>query len=566
MKERPDSNFHLAGSNEYNLASPHQVPTRSSRATVLSVPRRRLRKWRWAGAIAVILLAVIGFCVRFVIVRAQPILRARVIETLSARFQGRVQLGELHVWISNGVHVDGKGLRIFGATDPNPWEPGVQPLLEIGGFRFQTALRNLFRQPMRVDTIYVSGLTMNIPPKSDREQMNLLRQRSGKISITVGHFLCTNTKLIINTVRRGKPPLEFDIADLRMQDIGAGQPLRFEAKLANPKPVGTIQSTGRFGPLNEESPRDSAVAGSYSFSDADLGTLRGLGGILSSTGTYTGTLGRIVVDGQTDTPDFQIAVSGHRVPLHTDFHATVDGTDGDTYLDPVRAWLLHSSFTATGKIVRIGTPPGHDIELNVVMKRARIEDLLELGIKTDPAMMTGTVEMKTKLSLTPGNARIADRLRLAGSFQIPEGRFTNERVQSRIDSFSLRSEGKPKVAQEHAEVSVTSDVSGIFVLRQGMLSFSSLQFLIPGARAVMTGQYGLGSNTLGFHGSLELQAKLSQMTTGWKSLLLKPVDPFFRKRAAGTVIPFKITGTREQPHFGLDFHRKVADSTESAAR
>ena len=74
-----------------------------------------------------------------------------MIETLSARFKSRVELAELHVWMADGVHVDGKGLKIYGVTDPNPWEPGVQPLLEIGEFRFQTALRSLFREPMHVD-------------------------------------------------------------------------------------------------------------------------------------------------------------------------------------------------------------------------------------------------------------------------------------------------------------------------------------------------------------------------------------------------------------------------------
>ena len=53
-----------------------------------------------------------------------------------------------------------------------------------------------------------------------------------------------------------------------------------------------------------------------------------------------------------------------------------------------------------------------------------------------------------------------------------------------------------------------------------------------------------------------LDAKLSQMTTGWKSVLLKPVDPFFSKDGAGTEIPVKITGTESAPHFGLDFHHK----------
>ena len=96
-------------------------------------------KWRWIIGILAVFLAVTVVCVRIVITRAQPILRARVIETLSARFKSRVELAELHVWVADGVHVDGKGLRIYGATDPNPWEPGVQPLIEIGEFRFQTA-------------------------------------------------------------------------------------------------------------------------------------------------------------------------------------------------------------------------------------------------------------------------------------------------------------------------------------------------------------------------------------------------------------------------------------------
>jgi hypothetical protein len=43
------------------------------------------------------------------------------------------------------------------------------------------------------------------------------------------------------------------------------------------------------------------------------------------------------------------------------------------------------------------------------------------------------------------------------------------------------------------------------------------------------------------------------MTTGWKSVLLKPADRFFSKNGAGTEVPFSVSGTREEPHFGLDF-------------
>jgi hypothetical protein len=520
--------------------------------------QRRSRKWRWIVGILLILVAIAMVGVRVVIKRAQPILRARVIETLSARFKSRVELADLHVWVADGLHVDGKGLQVYGTSDPNPWEPGVQPMLEVGEFRFQTSLRSLFREPMHVDTVYANGLIVNIPPRNNRQQMKDLRQggRKMKMSIFVDHFVCANTKLLINTDKAGKPPLEFDIGDLQMKDIGPGQPLHFDARLINPKPQGDIHSTGKFGPLNEKSPRDTAVMGDYSFTNANLGTLPGIGGTLSSTGKYGGTLGRIEVEGQTDTPDFRIAVSGHRVPLHTDFHAIVDGTDGDTYLDPVKAKVLNSSFTATGKVVRMNSPPGHDVELYVVLGNAHIEDLLKLGIKTDPPIMTGTVAMKTKLSLPAGAQDIANRLKLEGNFHIPAAHFNNDKIQDKINLLSKVSQGVNRAAQGQGNPLVSSDLDGKFTLSEGVLSFSYLHFLIPGTHADVTGQYSLDGNTFDFHGLLRLDARLSQMTTGWKSKLLKPIDPFFAKHGAGTEIPFKISGTREAPRFGLDFHPK----------
>ncbi len=513
------------------------------------------------------LLILVALCVRLVIARAEPILRTRVIETLSTRFKSRVELAGIRVSIINGLEVSGEGLRVYGATDPNPYEPGVQSLLGVQEFRFHTGLRNLFREPMHVETVYVKGLVLNIPPRENRQEMRAMRSRTGKMSIAVDQFVCKEAKLLINTLKPGRPPLEFDISDLTLKDIGPHQPFHFDATLVNPKPVGNIQSTGLFGPLLEYSPRNTAVQGQYSFRAADLSTLKGIKGILSSTGAYSGTLGRIVVEGKTDTPDFRVAVSGHRVALHTDFHAIVDGTSGDTYLEPVKAAFLHSSFTATGKVIRLIGNVGHDIELNVVLTGARIEDLLQLGVRTDPPVMNGAVEMQTKMSLLPGPDDVANRLQLRGNFHVPDASFANEKLQGRIDDLSLLSRGKPKLAREHLQQDVSSDLRGVFRLRDGVLDFSFLHFQIPGTHADMTGQYTLDGSIFDFHGNLRLDAKLSQMTTGWKSILLKPVDPFFSKNRAGTQVPFKVTGTRSEPHFGLDFHHKAEirnDRSETA--
>jgi len=538
---------------------PSPVFSKPPRAPVVAMPRRPIsRKWRWLLGIALIFLITLAICIPIAIMRAQPILRARVVETLSARFKSRVELAELHVWITNGLHAEGKGLQIYGATDPNPWLPGVQPLLSIEEFHFQTSLRNLFREPMKLDTIYVTGFTMNIPPKKDRQEMRSFRSHSQRMKIAVAHFVFEGAKLVINTDKPGKAPLEFDISDLRMAEIGPGQPLHFDATLVNPKPVGDIHSTGSFGPFNELSPRDSPVRGDYSFTNADLATIHGIAGILASTGRYGGTLGRIEVNGETDTPDFRLAISGHPVPLHTDFHAIVDGTDGDTYLEPVRAGFLQTSFTASGKIVRVKDPPGRRVDLDVAMGRGSIEDLLRLGVKTEPPVLTGPIRLKTRLNISPGQRDISDRLQLAGSFQVPVGHFTNDKIQTRIDNLSLRGRGEPKLIGKE-DTDVPTDLKGRFVLQDGALSFSMLHFQIPGTHADMTGKYSLDGATFDFHGLLKTDAKLSQMTTGWKSILLKPVDPFFHKNGAGAEIPFKITGTRSEPHFGLDVGHDHSD-------
>src|ERR1700678_976026 len=303
--------------------------------------------WRWIGAI-VLLLMVVPAVALIAIYRAEPTLRATVIETLSTRFKSKVELDGFHVSLFKGLQVSGNGLRIFGASDPNNHEPGFQPIISVTEFRFRMGILELFREPHHVDTVYVIGLQLNLPPREHRGEMKNMGPKNGKIEITVDKLVCDQAQLIINTSRTDKPPLEFDIESLKMTTIGPGSPMHFDAKLTNPKPVGEIVSSGLFGPWQADSPRDTPVSGSYSFDHADLSTIKGIGGILSSTGKYSGVLDKIVVDGATDTPDFRLAISGRSLPLHTDFHAIVDGTNGDTHLQPVKAKILTTRLVANG--------------------------------------------------------------------------------------------------------------------------------------------------------------------------------------------------------------------------
>ncbi|MGD0212040.1 MAG: hypothetical protein ABSB87_02335 [Terriglobales bacterium] len=522
-------------------------------------------RWRWIAGI-VLLTAVALAALGIVVSRAEPTLRAMVIETLSARFKSRVELDAFHVSLLKGLQVSGTGLRIFGETDPNNYEPGFQPIINVAEFEFHMGIRNLFHSPIHVDTVYVKGLQLNLPPREHRSEISKMAPKGGKIQIIVDKLVSDKAQLIINTLRPGKLPLEFDIENLKMTTIGPGSPMHFDANLTNPKPVGQIQSSGLFGPWQPDSPRDTPVSGTYTFEHADLGTIKGIGGILSSTGKYAGVLDKIAVDGVTDTPDFRIATSGREVPLHTDFHAIVDGTSGDTYLQPVKARILNSWLVANGSVVRVKDPNGHQVELDVVMQKGQIEDLLKLAVRTDPPVMTGSVRLKTKFALPPGEVDVANRLKLTGSFEVSGAHFTNKNIQGKIDALSMRSQGKPKEVHDPSAENAQSDMKGTFNLSDGLISFSQLDYHVPGTQVDLTGTYSLDGNIFDFYGKARFDAKLSHMVTGWKSILLKPADPFFSKNGAGTEIPVKITGTKSEPHFGLDFGHKDDDKNKAQAQ
>ncbi len=87
------------------------------------------------------------------------------------------------------------------------------------------------------------------------------------------------------------------------------------------------------------------------------------------------------------------------------------------------------------------------------------------------------------------------------------------------------------------------------------LTLPSFAFNVPGATVKLHGHYALRAETVDFKGDLLMDAKVSQTQSGIKSLLLKVVDPLFKKDGGGSDLPIKIEGKRDAPSFGLDMHR-----------
>ncbi len=487
--------------------------------------------------------------VQMAIHRAQPTLKSRVIETLSARFDSKVELDEMDVSVFRGLEVSGKGLRVFAT--PELVAAGVSaPEVVVQSFHFHAGVLGIFLKPTHVGTIYVQGLEINIPPREMRAHQTSSR-RMGKVKMEVDYIVVDNSRLVIGTAKPDKDPKVFDLKHVVLTDVGPNFAWPYDATLTNAVPAGDIHAKGKFGPWNNESPGDSSVSGDYQFDHADLNTIRGLGGMLTSTGQFTGQLNKIAVHGTTDTPNFSLDSADHPLPLHTTFSAIVDGTTGDTYLQPVEARLRNSAFSCRGAIVNI-KGVGHTIDLDVNVPAGKLQDFLQLAVKTMPPVMTAEIETRTKLDIHPGTGSVMSRMKLDGGFRLQKIHFTNPQVEDKVDMLSLRAEGKPQEAKPGAE-DVNSQMTGRFVMQSGKLDFSQLNFEMPGATAALHGNYTLDGRVYDFEGVVRTKAKLSQMIASrWKSLLLKPVDPFFHKNGAGAQIPVKITGTNSAPKFGLN--------------
>jgi hypothetical protein len=81
----------------------------------------------------------------------------------------------------------------------------------------------------------------------------------------------------------------------------------------------------------------------------------------------------------------------------------------------------------------------------------------------------------------------------------------------------------------------------------------------------MHGTYDLESRKVDLHGMLKSDAELSKMTSGVKSVLLKPFDALSKKKHAGAVVPVHLIGTYDDPQPGLDIVSKKAPHDSASA-
>jgi hypothetical protein len=501
------------------------------------------------GAVVLLLLASLPIAI-------EPRIKQRLVNAVGERFDSEVQVDTLTVSLLPRPRIAGRGLvlRHKRRTD-------VPPLVTIASFSGEAGLVGLLSDPVTVSNIRLEGLEMNVPPggmrlkdhtPDDAGRSDRPDAPSKTSPLIVRHLQSERAVLRILRRRPGKAPRVWEIGQLEMKDVGADHPWPFRANLTNPTPPGRIQTEGTFGPWQADEPSQTPLAASYRFEHADLGVFDGIAGILNSSGSFRGVLERIEANGTTSMPAFALTDVGNGMPLETRFHSIVDGTNGNTLLQPVDATLGTTKIHSVGGVVEREGEDGRTVELDVAIDAGRLEDILHLAVKGPQAPMTGVMTLRAKFLLPPGKRDAIQKLRLDGTFSVDEAAFTKAKVRDKVEAFSTKARG----VKDDTPDPVVSNFRGTFRMRDGTIHFSNVTFAMPGARVNVNGRFVMKSEAVDFRGTVRLDAKLSQLTTGVKSFFLRIVDGLFRHDDI-TVVPITIRGTAEQPKVGLDFGKAI---------
>ena len=482
--------------------------------------------------------------------------RERLMAALSERFGGHVDTSSLEISVFPRPTITGMGftLRLGDRTD-------LPPLFAVSSFAASAPLRGLLGRQLHLRNVTLEGHEIHVPPGGLRsavaspESKEHVPHAESPSPILIDEIVSRDARLEIAPRTADRLPRVFEIHDLVMHGFGLPEGARFEGGVTNAIPRGRVETSGTFGPWHTDAPRLTPIRGEFVFKNANLNDIPGISGILSSVGQYRGSLERIEVDGQTETPDFSIDLAGQPVPLSTHFKVIVDGTNGDTWLDRVDARLGESNIVASGAVVRTRDVKGRHVALDVQILQARIEDLLRLAVKANKPPLTGRVDVTTTVLLPAGSQDVIDRLNLDGRFNLAQARFTNLNLQQRITALSRRARGNEDDQPIDGGSSVVSNVRGRFVMRKARLEFKELRFTIPGAEVQLAGTYDLHREELDFQGDVLVDASLADMTSGFKSLLARLAQPFFRRPGGGSKLPIRISGPRSKPQFGLDVRR-----------
>jgi hypothetical protein len=419
----------------------------------------------------------------------------------------------------------------------------TRPLARVGKITCQGSWWALLTFTHQITRMDLEGVQVYVPthlPPAIR------KHPEPKIPPTVRELFAHGTVLEIDPRHPGAQTEHFDFPELALTDLAQNKPIHFRTLMLNRKLIGQLRAVGTVGPLTLRRIPETRISGDYHIRRYDLSTHKVVAGTLSADGRFNGTLGEAEVGGRTEIPDFSVTRSRHSMGLAAEYKTVVDAIRGDVVIQSAEAHFLRSTLIAHGSI------SGRDsktLALDVDGRQARVEDLLRLVVKANRPPLDGALSMHAHVVLPPKQEPFLRRVQLQGDFTINGAEFTKRTTEEKLAELSARARGKKKAKVAGGSEAVAAELKSDVKLQAGIATLSEARLAVPGAVASGAGTYNLLNEAIDLHGSLAMHATLSKAAGGIKSVLLMPLDPFFKKHGAGAVVPVRIAGTYSHPVF-----------------
>lgn len=286
---------------------------------------RRVPRWLWLSGLCVLVAVTLGIVI---LATHWPFSREAISSALEHATSRPVRIGDFRTtWFPPGCVAE--NVRIVHNNNPD-----ATPLIAIDRLVIQGSLTGMFSSRKRLQEVRVSGMRIAVPPKGSRDGTAKFALATGGKPLEIEKIVADGSVLEFLPAEGSDEPFRLRINALTLLGVGSGKPWKYRVALTNSKPPGVIRASGEFGPWTPDHPGKIPASGEYSYSDVDLGVFRGISGTLQAKGKFAGPLERIATDGEIEVPNFHVDKSGSVVPLRVAYHAIVNGTNGETTLDP----------------------------------------------------------------------------------------------------------------------------------------------------------------------------------------------------------------------------------------
>ncbi len=505
------------------------------------------------GAVVLLALAIGAFEVA----RHWPFSQANVTQALQEDFPATVTFQKFHSTFFPHPGCVGEGLA-FRRLGSYPQTP---PIVTIQRFTVEAHYVDMLFRSGYLARLILNGFRVYIPPAGTPIAPS--NWHTTKSTVRVDEIIADGASIEIPRANDNSP-LFFEIHALKLGSVSQGQPFSYNVALHNPLPPGEIRAHGKFGPWNHTDPGQTPLQGQYDFENADLSVFEGVAGILSSHDDFHGVLAHIESHGSIDIPNFMVTRSKHATHLGADYHAFINGTNGDVDLERVNASFLKTHVVAKGQIAGHSGEHGKTAAVDLAVHNGRIQDVLRMFVSEPKPPFNGITSFRAHVTIPPEKRPFVQKVLVNGDFGVEGGQFTKVSTQKDIDALSDKSRGaKPdEQAEDQDPERVISNLVGHVDLRNATASFINLSLNVPGASAIMRGTYNLQTEVVDLHGTLKTDAEFSKLTSGFKSVLLKPFDIFFKRKHAGAAVPVHLVGTYQDPHAGLDLPVKASPPSD----